>query len=300
MKIEDAIDEFIVYCASVRGFAPNTISAYKSDLKMFFSTTKKIQIEDIELLDVSTFLDLDSIKEKSPASRARIVATIRSLVKFLQSEYKISNIDISDFSLPKVPLPMAKALTEKEISSLLNSFASNDVGIRDRAICEILYSSGLRISESNGLNTDDIDYENQILRVFGKGSKERVTPFGSIAHEALYNYHHNVRPNFILKQKISRTTNALFLSQRGARLSRQGIYNIVKSAARRVGLEKKMSPHVFRHSYATHLIEHGADIRIVQELLGHASISTTQRYTKTDTKKMIETFNRAHPRATKI
>ena len=103
-----------------------------------------------------------------------------------------------------------------------------------------------------------------------------------------------------MKQKISRTTNALFLSQRGARISRQGIYNIVKSAARRVGLEKKMSPHVFRHSYATHLIEHGADIRIVQELLGHASISTTQRYTKTDTKKMIETFNRAHPRATKI
>ncbi|MEI2834363.1 MAG: tyrosine-type recombinase/integrase [Acidimicrobiia bacterium] len=239
-------------------------------------------------------------KARSVASSARMVATIRSLVKFLQSEYENTDLDLSDLKLPKVPQPMAKALTKEEIFLLLDSFGSDDVSIRDKAICEVLYSSGIRISEASGLDTNDIDYENQMLRVFGKGSKERVAPFGSIAMSSIKLYHQISRPHFVAKRKTNDSINALFLSQRGHRLTRQGIYDIVKKAAKRVDLEDEISPHVFRHSYATHLIEGGADIRIVQELLGHSSIATTQRYTKTDTKKIIETFTRAHPRATKI
>lgn len=299
MKIDDAIEEFLVYCSSVRGYAKNTLSAYSGDLSRFKIAIKKKSIEDLNIEDVANFLDSKDEKSRSAASRARSVATIRSLIKFLQNEYENTALDLSELSLPKVPLPAAKALEKEQINLLLDSFTSDEVSIRDKAICEILYSSGIRISEAQGLNTDDIDYENHMLRVFGKGSKERVTPFGKVALEAIESYHFGARKTFISKRKNKQSTNALFLSQSGNRLSRQAMYDIVKKAAKRVGLESKISPHVFRHSFATHLIEGGADIRIVQELLGHSSIATTQRYTKTDTQKLIDTFTRAHPRARK-
>lgn len=298
MTLDEAIDEFLIYCSSVRGYSKNTVSAYQSDLKRFQLMLKNKKIEQIEVKDIATFLDSKNEKSRSLASRARVVATIRSMIKFLQSEYENTSLDLSELALPKVPQAMAKALTKDEINLLLDSFGSDDVSIRDKAICEVLYSSGIRISEARGLDTSDIDYENQMLRVFGKGSKERVTPFGDLAMQSIELYHQVSRPHFIAKRASAASTNALFLSLRGQRLSRQAIYDIVKKVAKRVGLENKMSPHVFRHSYATHLIDGGADIRIVQELLGHSSIATTQRYTKTDTKRMIETFTRAHPRAT--
>lgn len=297
MNIDVAIEEFLIYCSSERAFSKNTISAYSSDLNRFKLAIKNKNIEKLTVTDIAKFLDSENEKNRSMASRARVVATIRSMIKFLQNEFENVNLDLTELSLPKVPQAMAKALTKDEINLLLDSFASDDVSIRDKAICETLYSSGIRISEAQGLNTNDIDYENQLLRVFGKGSKERVTPFGAKAFESLELYHQVSRPHFVAKRKKSSSTNALFLSQRGQRLSRQAIYDIVKNAARKVDLEDKISPHVFRHSYATHLIEGGADIRIVQELLGHSSIATTQRYTKTDTQKMIDTFTRAHPRA---
>jgi integrase/recombinase XerD len=297
MNINDAVDEFLVYCSSERGFSKNTISAYSSDLKRFSVSLNNKFVEKISINDIANFIDSETEKSRSLASRARSVATIRSMIKFLQNEFENISLDLSELSLPKVPQAMAKALSREEIFVLLDSFGSDDVSVRDKAICEVLYSSGIRISESQGLNTNDIDYENKMLRVFGKGSKERVAPFGGKALEALELYHQVSRPHFVMKRRKSSATNALFLSQRGERLSRQAIYDIVKKAARKVDLENKISPHVFRHSYATHLIEGGADIRVVQELLGHSSIATTQRYTKTDTQKMIDTFNRAHPRA---
>lgn len=297
MTIDDAIEEFLVYCSSVRGYAKNTLEAYRRDLYRFKAALKTEKVEDLTIEDIANFLDLKDEKARSAASRARSVATIRSMIKFLQNEYENIALDLSELSLPKVPLAAAKALEKEEINLLLDSFGSDEVSIRDKAICEVLYSSGIRISEAQGLDTDDIDYENHMLRVFGKGSKERVAPFGKVALEAIENYHMGARVSFVLKRKNKQATNALFLSQAGNRLSRQAIYDIVKKAAKRVGLESKISPHVFRHSFATHLIEGGADIRIVQELLGHSSIATTQRYTKTDTQKLIETFSRAHPRA---
>ena len=188
-------------------------------------------------------------------------------------------MDIKEIILPKVPLPPAKALEIDEMESLLGSFSSDDVGIRDKALCELLYATGARISEVQTLNTSDIDYESRLIRVFGKGSKERVVPIGKVALEILKNYHFDVRPHFMAKRRKKASTNALFLSQTGNRLSRQGLYDIVRKASTRVGLEKKVWPHVFRHTFATHLLRAGADMRVVQELLGHSSIATTQRYT---------------------
>lgn len=297
MSIDEAIEEFLIYCSSERGYSKNTLEAYRRDLSRLQASLKVKKVQDIKIEDIANFLDSKNEKSRSASSRARSVATIRSMIKFLQNEFQNTSVDLSELSLPKVPQAMPKALEQEEIFLLLDSFASDDVAVRDKAICEVLYASGIRISEAQGLDTDDIDYENHMLRVFGKGSKERVAPFGKVALKAIEQYHMQSRPNFVAKRRNKQSTNALFLSQSGNRLSRQAIYDIVKKAAKRVGLEKKISPHVFRHSFATHLIEGGADIRVVQELLGHSSISTTQRYTKTDTQKLIDTFTRAHPRA---
>lgn len=289
--------EFLDYCASVRGFSTNTTSAYRNDLKRaehFFKTKK---VAAISLSDISRFLESTEEKKRSPATRARTVATLRSFFQFCEKEYDENVVDIKELTLPKVPLPPAKALEIDEMESLLGSFSSDDVGIRDKALCELLYATGARISEVQTLNTSDIDYESRLIRVFGKGSKERVVPIGKVALEILKNYHFDVRPHFMAKRRKKASTNALFLSQTGNRLSRQGLYDIVRKASTRVGLEKKVWPHVFRHTFATHLLRAGADMRVVQELLGHSSIATTQRYTAVDTLRLQKIYDHAHPRA---
>ena len=289
--------EFLDYCASVRGFSTNTTSAYRNDLKRaeYFFKTKRVAA--ISLSDISRFLESAEEKKRSPATRARTVATLRSFFQFCEKEYDENVVDIKELTLPKVPLPPAKALEIDEMESLLGSFSSDDVGIRDKALCELLYATGARISEVQTLNTSDIDYESRLIRVFGKGSKERVVPIGKVALEILKNYHFDVRPHFMAKRRKKASTNALFLSQTGNRLSRQGLYDIVRKASTRVGLEKKVWPHVFRHTFATHLLRAGADMRVVQELLGHSSIATTQRYTAVDTLRLQKIYDHAHPRA---
>lgn len=192
---------------------------------------------------------------------------MRSFFLFCEKECGVSVIDIRDLVLPKVPLAPAHALDEEEVTLLLGAFADDDIGKRDRALCELLYATGVRISEVQGLDTRDVDYDEHLIRVLGKGSKERVIPIGAMALDALKEYHHNVRPHLLTQRKSGASTNAMFLSQRGSRLSRQGLYDIVRKTAQRVGLEYKVWPHVFRHSFATHLLQHGADMRIVQELL---------------------------------
>lgn len=297
LTFDVAQDEFLDYCASVRGYSPHTTAAYRNDLKRAGSVLKSKKIASITLNDISTFIDAPSEKKRSAATRARTVATLRSFFLFCEKEYGEQVIDIRELTLPKVPLPTAHALEEDDITLLLSAFGTDDVSIRDRALCELLYATGARISEVHGLDTNDIDYDEHLIRVLGKGSKERVIPIGALALEAMRQYHHGARSRFIEKRSSSTSTNALFVSQRGARLSRQGLYDIVRKAATRVGLEKKVWPHVFRHSFATHLIQHGADMRIVQELLGHSSLSTTQRYTAVDAARLRTMYERSHPRA---
>lgn len=295
--LNNATEEFVEYCASVKGYSQNTVSAYKSDLNRALNFMGDKQVEKLKLADISKFLDSRDEKDRAPSSRARLIATLRSFFLFCEKEYSLDVIDIRELTLPKVPVAPAKALTQEEVFDLLKAFSDDDAGIRDRALCEVLYATGIRISEAQSLDTTDIDYENKVLRVFGKGSKERVVPVGSIALEALMQYHHHARAHFLSKSTRVSSTNAFFLSSRGKRLSRQGLYDIVLKAATRVGLEKKVSPHVFRHSCATHLLHNGADMRIVQEILGHSSLATTQRYTAVDLDRLINLYNRSHPRA---
>ncbi len=300
LTFDRAQEEFLDYCTSVRGYSPNTTSAYRNDLKRAGEILKKKRISTITLNDVSKFIDAPAEKKRSAATRARTVATLRSFFLFCEKEYGEQVIDIRELTLPKVPLPEAHALEEDEITLLLGAFGTDDVSVRDRALCELLYATGARISEVHGLDTEDIDYDQQLIRVLGKGSKERVIPIGSIALEAVDVYHHSARSHFLSARTKSGASNALFVSQRGTRLSRQGLYDIVRKAATRVGLEKKVWPHVFRHTFATHLLQHGADMRIVQELLGHSSLSTTQRYTAVDTARLRKLYDRSHPRAQRL
>ena len=297
VNLNDAVEEFLEYCTSVKGFSGNTIHAYTNDLNRFKQKIHNKNVDSIALSDISKFLDSKEEKVRAASTRARTIATLRSFFLFCENEYELNVVDIKELSLPKVPMTPAKALTQEEVSDILRVFSDDIIGKRDRALCEILYATGIRISEAQGLDTSDIDYENKVLRVLGKGSKERVVPIGSVAIEALKEYHHNARSQILQKAKVAASTNALFLSQRGKRLSRQGLYDIVLTAAKKVGLEKKVSPHVFRHSCATHLLHNGADMRIVQEILGHASLSTTQRYTAVDLDRLIYLYNRSHPRA---
>lgn len=292
-----AQDEFLDYCTSVRGYSLNTTAAYKNDLNRAGSKLRSKKVSSISLKDISDFIDTPDERKRSASTRARTVATLRSFFLFCEKEYGEQVVDIRDLVLPKVPIPPAHALNEDEITLLLDSFGSDEVSIRDKALCELLYATGARISEVHGLDTNDIDYEQHLIRVFGKGSKERVIPIGDVALKVLKEYQYGPRSHFIQKRNKASATNALFVSQRGNRLSRQGLYDIVRKTAKRVGLEKKVWPHVFRHSFATHLINHGADMRIVQELLGHSSLSTTQRYTAVDQTRLKNMYERSHPRA---
>jgi integrase/recombinase XerD len=296
LTFHQARDEFLDYCSSVRGYSPNTVSAYRNDLGRADEFLSRRTIDKITLTDISHFIDNPEEKKRSAATRARTVATLRSFLLFCEKEYGENVIDVRELTLPKVPVASAHALTEEEINTLLQSFSADSVGIRDHALCELLYATGIRISEAHGLDTVDVDYDERLIRVMGKGMKERVVPIGTVALDAVRKYHMETRPVFAQKRRGPQT-NALFLSQRGTRLSRQGLYDIVRKAAKRSGLEKKVWPHVFRHSFATHLLQHGADMRIVQELLGHASLSTTQRYTAVDTQRLHDLYSRSHPRA---
>ncbi len=292
----DAIEEFLVYCSSVKGFSANTLAAYRSDLYRSRKFLNGRDIDKIQLTDITKFTDSKEEKSRSKASRARCVSTLRSFFAFCERELSEEVVDIRDLSIPKIPVGAAKALDEESIELILANFTQDDASQRDLAICETLYSTGIRISELQGLDTNDIDYEQRLIRVLGKGMKERVVPIGTKALRAIRHYHFEIRPNFTEKRKGA-STNALFLSLRGGRLTRQAIYDIVIKAAKKVGLEKKVTPHVFRHSYATHLLQHGADIRVVQELLGHASLATTQRYTAVEIQRLQKLYDRAHPRS---
>lgn len=197
---------------------------------------------------------------------------------------------------PKTPKRLPKAISINDVERLLSAASVGDTpaALRDRAILEVLYGAGARISEAVGLDLDDVDLEHGSVRLFGKGSKERVVPLGSYARDAVTAYTVRARPSMALKGK---GTPALFLNQRGGRLTRQSAWAVIHAAAERAGLGAKVSPHTLRHSFATHLLDGGADVRVVQELLGHASVTTTQIYTMVTVQRLREVFAEAHPRA---
>jgi integrase/recombinase XerD len=295
---ETLVDAYIRHLTIERGVAKNTIAAYRRDLRRYleFLDARGIEtIEQITELAVQDFAEqLTSVGGLSATSVARVLAGVRGLHKYWLLE-NLTNGDVAaSVKPPKAPRRLPKAITVEQVEALLNAVSGDDpIAVRDRAILELLYATGARITEIVSLDLDDL-VDPTLLRVLGKGSKERLVPVGRYAQTALDAYLVRTRP---LLAANGRGTAALFLNQRGGRLSRQSAWQIIHDAAETAKLPGEISPHTLRHSFATHLLEGGADVRVVQELLGHSSVATTQIYTLVTVDALREVYATAHPRA---
>jgi integrase/recombinase XerD len=256
-------------------------------------------LEDVDTPLLETYVAFLRGQGRAPASVARGLVAVRSLHRFLAEEGGMADPG-QGLDAPRVPRGLPKALSEAEVTTLLDSVVGHDpVARRDRAILEVLYGSGLRISELVGLSLGDLDVDGGSLRAFGKGSKERIVPLVGMARDAMREWLTLSGRGALEPERWARRgdAEAVFLNTRGGRLSRQGAWGVVRRYGDRTGLAERLTPHVLRHSCATHMLDHGADIRIVQELLGHASISTTQIYTMVSTERLRSAWAAAHPRA---
>lgn len=295
-------EELLTWLAVERGRAPGTIAAYRRDLLDFqgWLASSGRTLDDVDETALQRWVV--SLRERglAPATVARRVVAVRSLFRFRVIEGTADADPTADLERPRVPQGLPKALSEAEVARLLDVVVGSDaVARRDRAALEVLYGTGLRISELVSLSLSDIDLGGGLLRAFGKGSKERIVPLGGHARRALVAWLGPGGREELEPERWARRTDSdsVFLNQRGGRLSRQGAWGIVRRYGDQVGLEGRLSPHVLRHSCATHMLDRGADIRAVQELLGHASISTTQIYTKVSPERLRSVYDAAHPRA---
>jgi integrase/recombinase XerD len=306
MQFDKAQKSFIDHLQIERGLSPNSIAAYGRDLDRFARYLTKKDL-DFQTLNTENLTDYEiALKQEGLAlsSINRGVSALKTFYKYLSREYTIAD-PTTELTANRLPRKLPKALTISEIESLLSSTerVGDIAALRDRAILEVLYGTGARVSEVVGLNLADLGKsmltgdEVTTLKLRGKGAKERIVPLGSFAKEAIENYLVRLRPMYVEKSKSSKAATALFLNSRGGRLSRTSAWQIVTDAAEATGLSGKVSPHVFRHSYATHLLDGGADIRVVQELLGHSSVTTTQIYTLITIDKVRQAYASAHPRA---
>jgi integrase/recombinase XerD len=295
-------EEFLTWMATDRGRSVNTLSAYRRDLNGYWSwlAARGSTMVTVARAELDAFVGERRTAGGAASSVARQVAAIRMLHRFLAEEGFRADDPTADIEGIRVPAGIPHPLSEAEVASLLAAPAANvPAGLRDRALLEFLYATGARISEACGVSLGDFDSEEQLVRLFGKGAKERIVPYGRHAAAALAEWlGPSGRPHLEPDRWARRgDSEAVFLNLRGARLSRQAAWAVVKRYGKQIGIADKLSPHVLRHSCATHLLDHGADLRIVQELLGHASISTTQVYTKVSQERLFDVYRSAHPRA---
>ncbi len=301
MNFHQYSEEFLNFSRIERGLSNNSISAYSRDLQRFldFLTTNSIELGKFDQEDLEGFITELNDANLAISSINRVLSTLRSFYGFLERNHQREN-PMKDVQSRKIPLRLPKALTIAQITALIDGSVTDDqvISLRNKAILELLYSTGGRVSEIVGLNMNDVSESNEVrvIKLRGKGGKERVVPMGSFAVKALDDYVVRVRPALVLKNTKNKN-DALFLNQRGTRISRQSAWQIVVDSAKKSGLSEGISPHVFRHSFATHLLDGGADIRVVQELLGHSSVTTTQIYTLITIDKIRESYSLAHPRA---
>ncbi len=294
---------FLDHLTVERGLSGNTLEAYRRDLAKYgryLAATGHGDAAGVDEATVAGFVEwlsrteFDDGRRYRPSSVARSLAAVRMLHAFLVRDGDAAANPARGVGRPKVPMSLPKPLTVEQVSAILAAPDPADpVGLRDRAILETLYGAGLRVSELVGLDVDDVDLEDGSVRVTGKGRKQREVPIGRYAMEALAAYLTRSRPSLA----GPRSRAALFLNQRGGRLTRQGATLVLARAATRAGIRSGVTPHVLRHSFATHLLEGGADLRVVQELLGHASLVTTQIYTLVTSDRLREEYFTAHPRA---
>lgn len=304
LDINLARSSFIDHLRIERGLTDNSLTSYGRDLRYFleFLQNRKIGLVQVSPAVLSDFEVWLKDRSLAVSSINRANSAVKSFLIYCAREYDL-NLPTGEISSHKIARKLPKALTIDEITSLIESAKSlsEATSLRDVALLELLYSTGGRVSEIIGININDlakVESDNEVIQTIklrGKGAKERIVPIGSYALSALDNYLVRVRP--ALAAQNGKSESALFLNSRGGRLSRQSAWNIVLEAAKACGLEGKVSPHVFRHSYATHLLDGGADIRVVQELLGHSSVTTTQIYTLVTIDKIRQSYSSAHPRA---
>jgi len=290
------IDEFLDYLAVECGLAANSISAYRRDLAHFsacLTARGKSAFREVRARDIVGFLTHEKARGLSSSSISRALAAVRMLFKFLVVEGHVPKNVASTLESPHLWRRLPDVLDVGDVEKLLAApDLSKPLGVRDRAIIEVMYATGARVSETADLKLESVNFDFQFLRCFGKGSKERVVPIGRRAVDALRQYVADVRPRL-----DKRASPLLFLSKSGRRLGREAIWARVRKHALIAGLRKKVSPHTLRHSFATHLLQGGADLRSVQEMLGHANIATTQIYTHVDKERLKTVHKKYHPRA---
>lgn len=292
--MKERINEFLSYLTVEKGSSKHTLASYKKDLHQFSKSLKDKSIFDVSRSDISHYLARLSQKF-SATSVARKISALKSFFHFLLREGYLKRDPTKEIKLPKLPKRLPKALTFGEVFKLL---AGGDVEKtylwpRDLAILELLYATGLRASEVVSLNLNDVNLEVSFVKCTGKGEKERIVPVGKKAIQALKDYLSKLRSKIVKNDKVV----ALFLDKNGTRLSRQGLFNLIKKYTDAAGISRRTSPHTLRHTFATHLLERGADLRSVQEMLGHANISTTQIYTSVSRERLKKIYSQSHPRA---
>lgn len=288
--MNEYINKFLRHLETERAASSHTLRAYKKDLETFFEYAK-LRAEDIELTEVRGFVAEQTGKGLKKSTASRRLATIRSFFRFLNREGYMKTNPARLVSTPRLPNLLPRFLTVDDTFSLIEQ--PEGIGFlpaRDKAILELLYSSGLRVSELAGLNQDDLNIKEGLVKVMGKGKKERLVPIGGKAREALKTY-------ILEKTLLKKTGKAFLLNRGGSRLTDRSLRRIVVKYARAALIDGKIGPHTLRHTFATHLLQDGADLRVIQELLGHASLSTTQKYTHLDITHLMDIYDKAHPLA---
>ncbi|MDR9419915.1 site-specific tyrosine recombinase XerD [Gracilimonas sp.] len=303
MPFKQELDLYLQFVKLERGLSENSVVSYKNDLERYFlylATEKKINdLSGVALNHIEDFLNYLVDEELlSASSLARNISSIRGFHEFAVIEGIAKANPAELVELPKKASKLPEVLDRDEIDAILGTpDLTKPAGIRDKAILETLYGTGMRVSELTGLEQDRLVFEIGFIRVVGKGNKERLVPVGEIAQDAISHYTEHVRPQFFNPEKADKAKNKVFLSVRGSALSRMSIWNIVQKAAQKAEIKKNVYPHIFRHSFATHLLEGGADLRAVQEMLGHSSILTTEIYTHIDRSFLHQVHKEFHPRA---
>lgn len=289
--IKSDIEDFILYLKIDKKYSENTVLKYRCNLEHFIKFFKNKKIDDITCDDINDYLKYLYNNKLSSRSVANNISTLKSFYKFLIMFKRKKNNPLEQLEMPKLSKRLPKTLSFDEINKLLDISINNYYDYRNRAMIELMYSSGLRVGELVNVGIHDINFENNTIRVFGKGNKERIVPISDYAADAILNYLTNAR-GWLSKGKLSDT---LFLNNHGDKMTRQAFFKILNKIAKEKNIKTEFSPHTIRHSFATHLLEHGADLRSIQELLGHSSISTTQIYTSISNEYVDKNYHKYHP-----
>lgn len=290
------LNEFLTFLRVERGLADNTINSYRYDLEQYtsFLAAQKLNLFQGTQNVILCFLNQQRLLNKSARTRSRMLAALRGLYRYLLQEGLVTADPTENLTSPKLEKNLPRVLSVQDVEKLLSQPNPGTLtGLRDKAMLELLYATGMRVSEMLGLDTEHLNLDLGFVRCMGKGSRERIIPIGEIAQKYIREY----LSRCWLKLRKSSWERAVFLNKNGRRLTRQGFWKILKGYAKKAGIQSEITPHVLRHSFATHLLENGADLRAVQEMLGHADITTTQIYTHLSKRKMREVYEKSHPRA---